>query len=933
MKSSYRGWIKLLVMVALLAVAPCCLANTYYVNCSSATNGTGSATNPWNTLTAVTGATFLAGDSILLNRGTTCTGPLAPLGSGSSGVPIMIDAYGTGAQPVVQDIASDDAAVSLTDQQYWEIRNLEVIGGRHYGVHITQTILGEALNHVYLTNLNVHGASYVSTSRMDSGEVVIDAATAANTNTWNDIVINGVEAHDSKVSQGIYVVAATGKSTPAYGSDITVENSTVSRVYGDGLLVRGASNVLIQGNVVSESGTCPGTCGTSTPGGLWVFQCSDCIMQSNESYANQTFADSDGGDFDIDYLNTNVTLQYNYGHDSYGYCFSVFGGSSSLHTTNSIARYNVCANNERSNAYGKPAEGDVFLSTWNSGSLDGVQIYNNTFYWNPNPSLDSGVLYDAGASFASGYVNLFENNLIYSTTATMVYLPYSTGLSMKNNLYYTISSDAHVWQYGSTAYTSMANYQSTTGQDAGSFLADPAMNNPGYHQAGVSAAAFTLRVGSPAVGAGLLVAGNGGRDFFNNAVSSTTAPNVGAYNGPGTDPGNLVSNPGFESGALGAWSPWNTVSIGTTDPHNGYYDVVLGANSSAEQVISGLLPSTTYTFGGWARNDSTSESVRIGVKNYGGSEIYYSLSGTSSGYGSVTFTTGSSSTQATVYAYHATSSGLVYADDLSLHQDLVANPGFETGAPTPWTESNATLVSSPVHSGVEAMQISNGGSTTQAITGLTANTQYVLSGYAQETGSTTAIQMGVDNQGGSQIVAPVTSTSFAPYALNFTTGATNTGATIFLTDTSGSGLGVGDDFVVTPNQLINPDFEWGVTGPWSAYGNYSITNSNQHSGSYGLELSGSDAGAEQILTGLAPNTHYVLSGWLKSDTTGDAIRLGVKNYGGTEVYSSGISSVYSWYVVGFTTGAANISADLYLYKPSGSGNAYADDLTLSRSVE
>ena len=39
MKSSYRGWVKLLVVSALLAVAPCCFANTYYVNCSSATNG------------------------------------------------------------------------------------------------------------------------------------------------------------------------------------------------------------------------------------------------------------------------------------------------------------------------------------------------------------------------------------------------------------------------------------------------------------------------------------------------------------------------------------------------------------------------------------------------------------------------------------------------------------------------------------------------------------------------------------------------------------------------------------------------------------------------------------------------------------------------------------------------------------------------------
>ncbi|MGW6389279.1 zinc ribbon domain-containing protein [Streptomyces sp. NPDC055103] len=42
-----------------------------------------------------------------------------------------------------------------------------------------------------------------------------------------------------------------------------------------------------------------------------------------------------------------------------------------------------------------------------------------------------------------------------------------------------------------------------------------------------------LGAGCPAPSAGTLIADNGGRDRFGNAVSATTAPNIGAYEGPG----------------------------------------------------------------------------------------------------------------------------------------------------------------------------------------------------------------------------------------------------------------------------------------------------------------------------------------------------------------------------------------------------------------
>jgi parallel beta-helix repeat protein len=79
-------------------------ANTnYYVDSlagSDGNAGTSSAT-PWRTIAKVNSARFNAGDHILFKRGGTWRELLQPASSGESGNPIVIDAYGAGAAPIV----------------------------------------------------------------------------------------------------------------------------------------------------------------------------------------------------------------------------------------------------------------------------------------------------------------------------------------------------------------------------------------------------------------------------------------------------------------------------------------------------------------------------------------------------------------------------------------------------------------------------------------------------------------------------------------------------------------------------------------------------------------------------------------------------------------------------------------------------------------
>ena len=130
-------------------------AVTYYVDCSAASNGTGTQSSPWNTLASISAKTFNSGDQILLNRGTTCSGILEPLGSGTTASPIVIDAYGTGPQPII-DGGTNTAAVQLIGQQGWEINNLEIVGGNKYRVYIVGSAPNTAYTHFRLTNLDVH---------------------------------------------------------------------------------------------------------------------------------------------------------------------------------------------------------------------------------------------------------------------------------------------------------------------------------------------------------------------------------------------------------------------------------------------------------------------------------------------------------------------------------------------------------------------------------------------------------------------------------------------------------------------------------------------------------------------------------------------------------------------------------------------------------
>jgi hypothetical protein len=151
-------------------------------------------------------------------------------------------------------------------------------------------------------------------------------------------------------------------------------------------------------------------------------------------------------------------------HDAQGYCTAVRRGAGDLWR----GRHNVCVNNGRSPKLAR-RQGDIYISTWEKGALDGVEIHDNTIYW--NPPIDAPAFQIDHADFTGARPNVFRDNIVYSTVPSMIH----AGPPMKlerNTYWYTGRAEAK-WTYAGVTQLGFKNYQARTGQDASGSYADP----------------------------------------------------------------------------------------------------------------------------------------------------------------------------------------------------------------------------------------------------------------------------------------------------------------------------------------------------------------------------------------------------------------------------------------------------------------------------
>jgi hypothetical protein len=484
---------------------------SYYVDCGRATNGNGTQAVPWNSLSTVSTFAFMPGDQVLFQRGSTCSGALLFGRAGTVGNPITIDAFGTGAPPII-DGTGQQTAVKLSNPSYVTVQNLEIKNSQRWGLLATTTTATVSTG-LTLRNLDVHDVSGstmdqkytglvtvmpgVSNSRFD--RVEIDSIHAHNTTMWAGIIVWGIWI------DGDRQWAKKAKDPSLRSTNVTIRNSSVHDTYGDGIVTYMGNGVLMERNIAYRTGIQP-TETIGTPNAIWTWASNNVVVQYNEAYDNNS-PGADGGAFDIDYWSDNTTVQFNYAHDNSAYCVGIFGAENST-TTNSIVRYNVCANNGFETS--RDGAEEIYLATWNNGKLANVQIYGNTIYATRRGAV--GTLSTIPApTFAVGTTLTFKNNLVVSTTQNtlgngMGVMPFQRDY----NLYYSTAGSI------------------SSGEAHSVHNVDPLVNALGYHGIGRPTTQWTLQSASPAIDRGTVIAGAPGSDFFGGPAPLGPAPDIGA---------------------------------------------------------------------------------------------------------------------------------------------------------------------------------------------------------------------------------------------------------------------------------------------------------------------------------------------------------------------------------------------------------------------
>jgi parallel beta-helix repeat protein len=515
---------------------------TYYVDATGGddANAGTSSSAPWKSLGKITVTTFKAGDQILLKAGQVWTGYVWPKGSGVSGNPIVLSSYGTGAKPRINGAGAVGSTVKLHNQQYWEIRNIEVTNtapatstaGANLkdlrGIHIDGDN-GATLNHLYVDGVNVHDVT---------GEINwISGDTAGNKpgihfkTGWDGSKKTGGIVFDATVTS----ITAPG-SSPTILNDIAVLNSTISNTSFGAIVVKqysgdasGATatgwgsrasatdtkfrphtNVVIKNNYITQAGTAYGCNGVYLTGvrggqitgntvykagtsGIEAYFADNITIQKNEVYGTtQKAGGADYNGIDPDKGTTNIVVQYNFIHDNGDgilLCQFVFGSV--------IVRYNVIKSNTRYPIY------------LHSDKAATAEIYNNTIY-----NTSSGYLtYGYGTSLAAKYT--IRNNIYQSTKANAV-LTSSSTITYKNNLY---------------AGTLTVPTTDTSAKKGDAKFVNAGVSGPyGTATSGPqlkTGLAYALTSGSPAINTGTTISGNGGVDF-NGATLYNGAADIGA---------------------------------------------------------------------------------------------------------------------------------------------------------------------------------------------------------------------------------------------------------------------------------------------------------------------------------------------------------------------------------------------------------------------
>jgi polysaccharidase protein len=307
------------------------MAVTYYIDSSSGSDanaGTSEAA-PFRSLAALNNLALAPGDTVLLARGTAYADQLTVKVSGTLGNPISFGAYGEGNPPVIDGPATGVYSSGTHDVI---IRDIAIAHTSGYA------ILGRNVSDWTVDNVTVSNAGSPTHSGAvsfeNSSQFAVENSRISGV-TGDGILING-------------------------GHDIVIRNNSVGTVQGqngDNIQVAGVSHLTVTGNTLDMSGPTD-----STKGNL-VVNTSNIVDVEHNTMT--------GGKYGASVNSDNVTIAFNdiHGQSGYSWSFGIgIGGDWD------VRNYSIYNNTIRDVPYGVAITG-----TTPDVHRYGIDVHNNTF--------------------------------------------------------------------------------------------------------------------------------------------------------------------------------------------------------------------------------------------------------------------------------------------------------------------------------------------------------------------------------------------------------------------------------------------------------------------------------------------------------------------------------------------------------------------------
>lgn len=421
---------------------------TFYVdavNGDDANAGT-STSAPWQTLSKVSSASLIPGDTVAFARGQSWAGQqLKPTTSGAANAPIVYTAYGSGALPKFDGGpavgGSLIAPILVTNHDHLRFSYLDITNSRTtsrsgvadidaYGIEVQNTGTTDLTDFTF-DYLNIHDVKSIATTSFDSN----NQAGIGVFGRSSDNTISSVSIQHSTFTGGTRFGVLADHPGGAVDQtndarllhDVTFRYNTCTGTGGSCVNVRRTKNVLVSWDTITNSGTSgPGMIGRGSGG--WIVRCVNAVIQHNTISGARGGGDSAG--FHVDGANTNVLLQYNNFRDNEGYGIEILGGN-----YNVIYRYNLSVDDGWRQPNGGMVFADTYIPQGTAAPSNKVCIYGNTLSFDKNQNV----------KFTLALTNSYIYNNIFSAETGSQITPLvvesgTSGNTIENNLFHNADS-------------------------------------------------------------------------------------------------------------------------------------------------------------------------------------------------------------------------------------------------------------------------------------------------------------------------------------------------------------------------------------------------------------------------------------------------------------------------------------------------------------